>query len=942
MSNILSSGTTGQILTVDTTTATGLKWNTVAASGNAFVNNTVLTYNPTPTGNPIANYNQFVKGSNGKTYFIDNLGNSVLVDASVAVKATLSPVRDFTTTANLVSLVSIANDGDAWIVTDGANKGDIAIWDALNSDWIYYTPANGEYTTITSGTFANTSWFYQLSTDSWLQDLSTGLTTAPVQPLVGNLMLPKNSFGNARRGMVVIQNGDLTAWGKDPTGLISAGDGITTTITPHKATWTWNNLNVNISRSAQYVPKFTDYVHNYYLSAAVDHKGKLWVSSTVGTYVGITMTPMPIYGFVPVPFFQSLNEKIIDITVGNWDAGITIVTDMGNVYSTGRNSWGQLGNGTTTNPTSWVKMILPVGKFAKSAKQIYNMSVGLTLVLCTDNSLYGCGSNAFSQITTGITNQTTPVLVATNVKDYDSDGHSVIVVKNDNTLWVRGNNTVGQLGMGNVINVTTTLTQVSGVANASKCWMQKDWYTNAMSSYLTTTGVINFSGYNSNGCFGFGTANTNQLTFTTPVFSAQGSVSDLVLTRTTSNIITSNGDIWNCGNFVNRGQGKISGNASESIKFMQVSLPTNSVGIRYGGYYTGNGLDAEFIVSLMNNGSFCQWGATDCNIYNSSIIYSPQQVYTLALDNGTALSATPTSLMTQSSTLLTVGNGTISNTINNATKPTVTFTIPYTSSGAGFISTNPTISGTFGGSPVVISNLQSVIVAQSTSGSLTFTADITLANNTSLVLPNNGTLSLNVVFGSLSCTVTGVVNTDPMYAILTGSNLSTYTSAAAGTMIATELTATEVATAKSVLNTYGATNTAMGYATAIGYASNTVANSTSLNATAIPANKQVYVYGFSSGGAVATTIKLYNESLTSGVNVGTVTPTIGGTHYYTRKGGIATTVNSHIAFGGNSGNYYGLTGQGTSITKYIAGNVTTAITTNSPAGYLLGLQALAI
>jgi hypothetical protein len=472
--------------------------------------------------------------------------------------------------------------------------------------------------------------------------------------------------------------------------------------------------------------------------------------------------------------------------------------------------------------------------------------------------------------------------------------------------------------------------------------MQHDWSTSAMSAYLSITGVVKFAGTNNNGAFGFGTPATNSIVFTSPSFTAQGSIVDVMLTRNTSHLLTSNGDVWNCGIISSRGAGRNTSNAAENTKFLQVSLPSKCLGIRYVGFYTGGGTDQETIMALLETGSIYTWGSSEGNSINANILYSPQCVSTLALDNGIALSGAPINLMTQVSTLTTVSAGSISNTINNSTTTKVTFTVPYSADKAGYLSVIPTITGTFGGSPVVISNIQSVITIPSMTGSMTFTANVALANNVALVVPNTGTLTLNIAFGALSTTVTGIVHTDPMFVILTGANLTAYTNAAAGTMVATELTPTEIANARASLSTYGAANSAMAMTTIIGLGSNTAANTTTPHNTVIPTGKRLYIYGFANSAGVATTIKLYDEALTTGVNLGTVTPLASGVHYFTRKGGFTTTAPSHIAFGGNTGSYYGLVLQSGAFAKYIAGNVTSALTTNYTAGSVLGFQALGI
>lgn len=736
----------------------GSQWNKRASGNSASVNQIQLSYNPTPTGNPSANYNQFVKGLNGKTYFIDGSGKSILVDSTIELKPTLSPVKNFTTTSGLATLAGTANDGDSWIVTDGTNKGDIALWDAVNAAWIYYSPANGEYTTVTTGLYAGTSWFYQSSTDTWIQDLNVPPPPPlPTQPTAGNIALPSQSFGNSRKGFAVIQNNDVTAWGIEGAVTLTSGDA-QNTHPPRRVSWSWNNLTNPMSRIAQYTPKFVDVVTNAYASFAVDHVGKVWVCTGNTNIAGTSMTPAPTYGFVPIPFFQTFNEKVVKIVVSNWDRNPAVITEYGNVYLCGDNSYGQHGNGTTTaSNTTWVKMNLPAGKYAKDIKLAYNMSSSVSGVLCTDNSLYACGRNQYSAIASGTANVLTPAFIASDVLDFATDGETMLVVKTDHTLHAKGRNTSGECGNGTYTNITAALTQISGITDAKKVWMQGDWYGRPVSCYLTTSGVVKFTGFNNDGCFGMSPQDTTRNTWAAPSFSAQGSIVDVVMSRNVTTVLTSTGDVWNAGHFPYRGLGKTSANAVENEKFYQVSLPSPAIGIRYTGYYDGVGNDQETVVALLQNGSVVQFGGYGYpNVTNNSVMYSPQTVPILHFDNGSAIAGYPTNLTTQIATLSSIAAGSYTSIIDGASSNT-TFTIPYASNQAGYVNVVPVITGTWNGSAVSVSNIQSLITASSTAGNLVFTATVTTTNNPSLTPPNTQALVLNVSFGALSTTASGNV-----------------------------------------------------------------------------------------------------------------------------------------------------------------------------------------
>jgi hypothetical protein len=87
----------------------------------------------------------------------------------------------------------------------------------------------------------------------------------------------------------------------------------------------------------------------------------------------------------------------------------------GTVYGTGSNANGQLGTGNDTDVNSLTPMLIPSGKTAKSISAGYSYSI----LLMTDGTVYGTGSNANGQLGTGnntIVISLTPMINGTNVE----------------------------------------------------------------------------------------------------------------------------------------------------------------------------------------------------------------------------------------------------------------------------------------------------------------------------------------------------------------------------------------------------------------------------------------------------------------------------------------------------------------------------------------------
>jgi hypothetical protein len=77
----------------------------------------------------------------------------------------------------------------------------------------------------------------------------------------------------------------------------------------------------------------------------------------------------------------------------------TCIVIGGKVYSCGYNGYGQLGINTTTNSSLFVQMIMPSGKTASTVSCGGNH----TVVRMTDGTVYGCGYNSYGQLGDGTT-----------------------------------------------------------------------------------------------------------------------------------------------------------------------------------------------------------------------------------------------------------------------------------------------------------------------------------------------------------------------------------------------------------------------------------------------------------------------------------------------------------------------------------------------------------
>ena len=103
-----------------------------------------------------------------------------------------------------------------------------------------------------------------------------------------------------------------------------------------------------------------------------------------------------------------------------------------------------------------------------------------SLILKNDGTLLGCGCNDHGQLGLGDnTNRNTFTQVTTNANDIKQvycGGYHTLILKNDGTLWGCGDNSYGQLGLGDTAN-RNTFTQITTNAYDIKSVYCGDYHT---------------------------------------------------------------------------------------------------------------------------------------------------------------------------------------------------------------------------------------------------------------------------------------------------------------------------------------------------------------------------------------------------------------------------------------------------------------------------------
>ena len=165
--------------------------------------------------------------------------------------------------------------------------------------------------------------------------------------------------------------------------------------------------------------------------------------------------------------FNLGSERAVQIATDYVDIGI--LTATGKVIGGGRNDSGELGCGTT-GPTyaTPCQMQLPSGAVGSAIVVTGDGQTGAsdryidnTLVLTTDGRAYAVGDNNYGQLGTGASGaaQSTPKLMilpsGIQARSVRAGAGTSVILGSDNKVYGTGNNNYGQLGTGNTTNLST-------------------------------------------------------------------------------------------------------------------------------------------------------------------------------------------------------------------------------------------------------------------------------------------------------------------------------------------------------------------------------------------------------------------------------------------------------------------------------------------------------
>jgi alpha-tubulin suppressor-like RCC1 family protein len=208
----------------------------------------------------------------------------------------------------------------------------------------------------------------------------------------------------------------------------------------------------------------------WYHSLAVTNDGQVWAwGSNLDGQIGVT----PSVSSTASPTAVSTATNAIAVAAG-YNHSVAL-TSTGSVLTWGNNSYGELGNNTTTGTSSPIQVSGLSGVKAIAAGQYFTAALtgGSSVWVWGYNGYDVCGPSTNHLIPSQITSVSGVTAIAAG------DDH-ILALKSDGTVWAWGDNQGGQLGGGSVVPFSTgtavevlttsgSLTNVVAIAAGVQC-----------------------------------------------------------------------------------------------------------------------------------------------------------------------------------------------------------------------------------------------------------------------------------------------------------------------------------------------------------------------------------------------------------------------------------------------------------------------------------------
>ena len=236
-------------------------------------------------------------------------------------------------------------------------------------------------------------------------------------------------------------------------------------------------------------------------------------------------------------------SNVTDVAAG---ANHSVAVDSnGNAWAWGYNGSGQLGNGTTTNSSVAVQMQNASGNLTG----ITAIAAGdnFTVALKNDGTVWAAGLNSNGQLGIGNTTQqtkavqvmTSSTIALSNIVSISAGATHAMALDSSGNVWTWGNNSTGQLGIGNTTQQTyaVQVTAISGIGQIAAGASH--------SLAMTVNGSAVYAwGYNSSGQLG---NNTNTQENSPITMTGVSNAKNIAAGLGHSVILENDGTVWAVG-----------------------------------------------------------------------------------------------------------------------------------------------------------------------------------------------------------------------------------------------------------------------------------------------------------------------------------------------------------------------------------------------------------
>ncbi|MCX5977325.1 MAG: fibronectin type III domain-containing protein [Coprothermobacterota bacterium] len=286
----------------------------------------------------------------------------------------------------------------------------------------------------------------------------------------------------------------------------------------------------------------------------------------------------------------SLADNVSSLAAGGYHT-VALMKDT-TVWAWGSNFSGQLGVGDSTSSNSPVQ-VTSLGSNVVALVAGW----GYTLALKSDGTVWAWGENSNGQLGLGdTTHRSIPVQVTSlgsNVTALTAGGWHTLVMKEDGTVWAWGNNGSGQLGLGDTTDRLSPV-QVTALGSNVTALAAGGDHTLALKS----DGTVWAWGWNSNGQLGLGDKTNRSIPV--QVTSLGSNVTALTAGGWHTLAMKEDGTVWTWG-WNNLGQLGLGDTTDRSTPTKITSLNGNMTGLTAGGWQT---------FSVKGDGTVWAWG---CN-----------------------------------------------------------------------------------------------------------------------------------------------------------------------------------------------------------------------------------------------------------------------------------------------------------------------------------------